>query len=447
MNQPLICTDGADLNLLHITAGIDSDKRDEVLQFLLKKEDINVDAPSGPGNDHWTAAHIAASWGFDHTLDILIKHSADPLLPDMNGWNVWDIANRYDNFQCVLVLRKRLHRLNDETIVIDDDDEDDDKNDDRMISMMSNHSANEMIHIDKKFGVAFIEEKAADPVADVSQPEPPVDESICALDDTHLRRLLIQNGESPGPIVGTTRQFYRRRLQRLQSAVASTPPQSPLAGGDCTVPQSMPLAGYSAELNSLISGKFDLVEGRRLEKELISFFDRNGSKSFFNYLLIDPRISLSRGRPSSVTALETKFDPKMFSAFIKAIFYVGKGHGKRSLMHLYEAAFQARARSSGQTKNKKCQRIIDIWQEDYGVISLHCFLCISSAEALARECLMLETLGLANLTNIQTGQNKMRLLRWNESKRRQAGAFLLYKAYWIYCIEGHNQIRLTDVHF
>ena len=145
--------------------------------------------------------------------------------------------------------------------------------------------------------------------------------------------------------------------------------------------------------------------------------------------------------------MNTKFEAERFVHFIRGLFYVGKGHGKRPLMHLYEAAFQSRTPRRDKKSNAKCSRILEIWKQEWGVVSLHCFQNISSQEALARECLMIEALGLKNLTNIQIGQNKLKLLRWTEGKRRMAGSFLLFKAYWIFCVEGQNQIRIGDVRF
>ena len=269
-NQALVTADAADLNVLHIAAGIESNKRDEVLQFILADKTVDVNAVSGPGNERWTAAHIAACWGYSRSLDLLLKHGADPFITDIKGLNVWDIAQVYDNFSCVYVLENRMNRTTADTILIVDDD-DDDKH-----SMISNESANELTHFDKQFGLAFREEKASPVPAPemVSQSSATVDETICALDDSSLRRRLIEGGESPGPVVSSTRQFYRRRLQRLQSAtMAAAPVSQNLVAADTTESQSpLPLLpSHPAEINALVGGNFDFAEGRRLEKELVAF--------------------------------------------------------------------------------------------------------------------------------------------------------------------------------
>ena len=55
-------------------------------------------------------------------------------------------------------------------------------------------------------------------------------------------------------------------------------------------------------------------------------------KSSFNYLLLDPRITLNL--PNQC---EKMTDQEVWSIFLEAIFYVGKGQRSRPYAHLYEA--------------------------------------------------------------------------------------------------------------
>ena len=121
--------------------------------------------------------------------------------------------------------------------------------------------------------------------------------------------------------------------------------------------------------------KFDFELAKRLEKEFHSHFDKtNCSKQFFTYLLLDPRITLNLVEQAKHGI---ELDRRLFRQFVQSIFYIGKGQGNRPFMHLYEAALLNTTTSSYNEKkkklNSKLQRILQIWNDGYGVISLHCF--------------------------------------------------------------------------
>ena len=48
---------------------------------------------------------------------------------------------------------------------------------------------------------------------------------------------------------------------------------------------------------------------------------------------------------------------------------------------------------SSEFQSRKIQRIIDIWEENYGVVSLHCFHSVIPSEAYTREAAMLDAIG------------------------------------------------------
>lgn len=100
--------------------------------------------------------------------------------------------------------------------------------------------------------------------------------------------------------------------------------------------------------------------------------------------------------------------------FVRAIFYVGKGKRSRPFAHLYEA-LDARSKLAdledrpGATPQKyakppkvgeKIKRILKIWSQGHGVISLHIFQNIIPAEAYTREGAMIEALGINRYVNI-----------------------------------------------
>lgn len=94
--------------------------------------------------------------------------------------------------------------------------------------------------------------------------------------------------------------------------------------------------------------------------------------------------------------------------FVKGIFYVGKGKRSRPFAHLYEA-LEIRNRNNGikgigtkttpkygQTPKAgdKIKRILRIWEQGHGVISLHVFQNVLPVEAYTREGAMIEALGI-----------------------------------------------------
>lgn len=272
-----------------------------------------------------------------------------------------------------------------------------------------------------------------------------LEHEFAQLNHTQLRSKLLENGMSPGPINDCTKKLYVKKLCVLlqrNSTIAS-----PLAKSS---PISSPIGcgrlSYSAELTALFQKKFDFSKAKTLELDFQNYFERiHCSKVYFTYLLLDPRETLNlmdkaRGGHS---------DAKLFEQFVRAIFYIGKGQGNRPFMHLYEAALLNNNASRGLKKSpnpsKKLLRILDIWNSDRGVVSLHCFHSISSQEALTRECFMINAIGLQNLTNIQIGQNRVKDLLWTEHKKNYLGSYLLYKAFNLYLVNGERQIRKADV--
>ena len=205
----------------------------------------------------------------------------------------------------------------------------------------------------------------------------------------------------------------------------------------------VPLPGYSRELNMFVQNVISFNnDGSKLEIELIKEMEKllkRGKQTYFTYLLLDPR--LTNNLPSQAASMEPQqINTILFKEFIKAIFYVGKGQGSRPHDHLYEAAKKYGTKSN--LKSKKVRKIIEIWTQDKGVISLQCFLNISNKEALTREKLMIDALGLENLTNIKNGTKVP--LKWNDFKKKICGSFLLFKAFQLLLVSGERQIKRFD---
>jgi hypothetical protein len=166
-------------------------------------------------------------------------------------------------------------------------------------------------------------------------------------------------------------------------------------------------------------------------------------KSAFNYILIDPRISQNlpaRVRLNTLTAAEA------FRVFVQSIFYIGKGSRARPYAHLYDSLKDWKEQSPVATiKSKKIQKIIQIWNDDEGIVSLHCFQSVIPSEAYTREAAMIDAMGLDKLTNKQKGTYYGESKEWDLPRKRQLGTILLKRACQIFLAEGERQITPNDI--
>ena len=90
----------------------------------------------------------------------------------------------------------------------------------------------------------------------------------------------------------------------------------------------------------------------------------------------------------------TQDQSKLFQKFVSSIFYIGKGKQTRSYEHLYEAIkIRARPQMALLKISRKVKKILDIWNDSHGVISLHVFQNSLPVEAYCREAAMIESIG------------------------------------------------------
>lgn len=250
-----------------------------------------------------------------------------------------------------------------------------------------------------------------------------------SLDDDQLFSELVNCGFRPGPINANTRSLYVKKLIELKKVNSKLNNEITILSS--TISEKLKITDsplmFSKPLREMMNGKFDFRLARKIENEFIQNFENQSAskKKFFNYLLLDPRITqnlvkraveenpqLYSQLNSQLNDLESNELPKaqstnnqlnhfnlvLFKLFILAIFYIGKGQGNRPFMHLYDAAkldqAQRETRTVKKCNIKKLNKIQEIWNSGNGVISLHCFNNVSSIESLSRECLMVSNLKL-----------------------------------------------------
>lgn len=510
------------LSLIHLAVGLDCKHREAIIELLIKNH-VDLNCPGKSENvEDVRPLHIAAMWGYDMTVKLLLYHGADASLRDEAGLSPVDYASIFDNYLCISLLLRygslnatasawsaiMDRSLGDESrngessfdenrsLLNNSLDTDGDSLDQprtslsqtylerrRRTSNLSRRDDNN--NNDKRDNLRFkidnllsmIEENDQsvedgddeyDPYDRLNQSE--VNKNL-ELENQKLRLELRLLGRNPGPITNTTKKTYAKLLTLLKSK------DKELVYSPRTKTTSE-LNGYSNELNSILTGKFSIKQALELEKTFMQISatrDYHGPKQFFNYILIDPRISQNlpdqvmelmsdsdtsvvsrvtspnnnnnnynhietpKPKKNSMSKLNRRFDTKLFTKFLESIFYIGKGQKRRDFMHLYDALADR-----DSITQKKIDRIRSIWNDGYGVVSLHIFHNITSKEALTREALMIEAIGLSNLTNLVKGTIQFRL-GWNEHKRNMLGALLLHRAYTQLLNEGERQLRKDDL--
>lgn len=455
------------LTLLHLAAGLDSDYREQVIETLLEFHvDVNRAGISENVEDV-RPLHIAAMWGYDLTVKLLLYEGADASLRDSDGHSAIDYASIFDNYLCISLLLRygSLNSTASAWSAIMDSSLGESVADSSFENCLyttaidSGQAGDDRRSTTRRddYELTDDEDSVYDPLDEIKD-----DDIDLGMENCKLRQELKRLGRNPGPITPSTKKLYAKLLTHL------TRQDKELVYSPRTTTKSQ-LNGYSVELNSILTGKFSIKQALELEREFFSLSDTkdyHGPKQFFNYILIDPRITknlseqameLSDSDTSGnqlapeigantnnkskhiMNKVNRKFNPKLFTTFIESIFYIGKGQKKRDFMHLYDALADRNS-----ITQKKIARIRSIWDDGYGVVSLHLFHNITSKEALTREALMIETVGLVNLTNLLKGTIQFRL-GWNEHKRRLLGALFLHRAYTQLLNEGERQLKREDL--
>ncbi|XP_014219954.1 uncharacterized protein LOC106647899 [Copidosoma floridanum] len=275
------------------------------------------------------------------------------------------------------------------------------------------------------------------------------------LDNGTLRERLKSLGENPGPVTSATYHLYLKRLHKLESGERQ--PTKPVQKHNLLITnnQHNQLVSLEREKDHLrpMLVSIDWVqrvnEYEELERKVFLEFSnphpsrkwREGtSKSSFNYLLLDPRITKDLPRRAASMSLSEKWE-----TFLSAIFYVGKGKQSRPYAHLYEAFKLWVCRGRSKTNNSKLQRILDIWDEGKGVVMLRVFQNTIPVEAYTREAAMIEVLSTNKLGNCKSGDYYGVVATWRAKEKCELGRYMLFKAMQILLLEGERQIFPDNV--
>lgn len=254
------------------------------------------------------------------------------------------------------------------------------------------------------------------------------------------RRLKRKNCRPVGPMDARNRRVYEAKLAKMEAADGEG------CDGKSNKKKAFDsISGYSPALQKMVlnqEGRGGQIEvnkkiGQREEVQIRNEYLQstpNNEVSFFCYLLVDP------------TRLPADLAAVTFRRFLASVFYVGKGKRSRPLQHLIHASkCRAFAKTNPIKRSDKLKHILDLWDQGRGVISLHVFNNVHSAEALVREGAMIDAIGLDNLTNIQRGSFPGAAAKWNRQQITEFGALLLHRAHVIFQNERCRPIFEADV--
>lgn len=104
INEYIYQDDENQLTLLHLAVGLDSIYREQVIEVLLEfRVDLNCVGKS-ENVENTRPLHMAAMWGYDMTVKLLLYEGADASLRDSNGVSALDYASMFRNHLCVSLL-------------------------------------------------------------------------------------------------------------------------------------------------------------------------------------------------------------------------------------------------------------------------------------------------------------------------------------------------------
>ncbi|XP_017838707.1 ankyrin repeat and LEM domain-containing protein 1 [Drosophila busckii] len=208
-----------------------------------------------------------------------------------------------------------------------------------------------------------------------------------------------------------------------------------------------PSSNFSPELQQTLKSEqnFGRIEQlNTLVKRQRSWHNQHdqGKRQFCNYLLLDPRVTNElKQRAKRMHQLD------IWLTFLRAIFYVGKGKSTRPLVHLQQAhKLLQTANPYVRVKDPKLALIVQIWQQQRGVLLLRGFRGISSNDAHTREAAMIDALGMNHLTNRRQGVYfGVARKKFTSVQRKLLGVGLLYNLLGVYMRSEERELQPEQV--
>ena len=167
-----------------------------------------------------------------------------------------------------------------------------------------------------------------------------------------------------------------------------------------------------------VSGKFweaanifdiELSESTKIE------FGRNPCK-FFNYFLMGDKVYYK-----FIQAVkEFGFNDALVILFLSGCLYIGKGQADRAFKHFSEAI-------DDNIVNDKVNAIRKIWDNGDAIVVVTFFHDSTHHVASTREAILLDGIGIENLTNIRRGSYYGGVKLWNKKVLQNMGKYYLLK--------------------
>lgn len=172
----------------------------------------------------------------------------------------------------------------------------------------------------------------------------------------------------------------------------------------------------------------------------------NTSKSFYNYLLLDPRVLKKTNFSGNHLKAGIINNGEKFLKFLESVFYIGKAHGKRPLQHLVEAKQKyVELGKKLLTNAEKIDTILDIWKSGLGVVIVSVFHHSSEREANVNEACMIDAMGLVELSNLKKGSYTGTLAAsWPQKTKNQLGSLLLLNSFRSFVVSDPKQFFPQD---